>query len=77
LQALTMLNHQFMVDMAAALAKRVQERGGDPVESLYDLVLQREPTDEERKQIGAALETLELNSVCRAMLNSSELIYLD
>ncbi len=77
LQALTMLNHQFTVDMAVALAKRVRDREGDPVESLYDLVLQREPTDEERERIGDALGSIGLESVCRAVLNSSELIYLD
>lgn len=77
LQALTMLNHQFTVDMAAALAKRVQDRGGDPVESLYDLVLQRKPTDQERERVVGALGSIGLEAVCRAVLNSSELIYLD
>lgn len=78
LQALTMLNHTFTVDMAAALAERVGP--GEPEEQstkLFRLAYQRLPDAEERSRVAAAIRRTGLSSVCRAILNSSELIYVD
>ncbi|MDF1752053.1 MAG: DUF1553 domain-containing protein [Verrucomicrobiales bacterium] len=78
LQALTMLNHDFTLDMAEALADRVG--AGLPSEQasrLFRYAYVREPDEVEQKQVAEAIETTGLRSVCRAILNSNELIYLD
>ncbi len=85
LQALTMLNHKFTLDMADALAARVEQsepkgvssRAESQVDELFRLTLQRSPADEERRQLSAAIKQTNLRAVCRAVLNSSELIYVD
>lgn len=79
LQALTMMNHQFTLDMAAALAGRVGGGGvdvGESVRRLYDVCYQREPSDDEREVALEFIAQHGLPALCRVMLNSSELIYL-
>lgn len=79
LQALTMLNHQFTMDMAAALAKRVESSGNEveQVKKAYEILYQREPTADELKVCVKAVQENGLRAFCRAALNSSELIYVD
>lgn len=87
LQALTMLNHKFTLDMADALAARVIDAAGESkterprtesqVEQLFQFAYQRSPGDQERAKLVAAVKRTELRAVCRAILNSSELIYVD
>lgn len=81
LQALTMLNHDFTLDMAAALAERARNSGaktpGEQLERVFRVAYQRSPDDEERRVAVEALESIGLEAFCRALLNSSELIYLD
>ena len=79
LQALTMLNHTFTLDMAKALAERIQGAGSaeEQVAEAFRILYQREPEAEERERSVKAITTLGLVSFCRAILNSSELIYLD
>ena len=72
LQALTMMNHAFTVDMAEALAKR-----GATIPGVYRLAYQRAPDDEERTRAEATVAAHGLRAFSRAVLNSSELIYLD
>ena len=81
LQALTLMNHSFSVDMAAALAERLcSECGPDAAKQLertFLLCCSRTPDETEQ---AAAIEFIErqgLRAFCRAMLNSNELIYLD
>ncbi len=78
LQALTMMNHQFTIDMADALAARVGEgKPREQIDRLYAIVYQRPPTKDERKKLLEAIRDDGLRPLCRAILNSSELIYLD
>lgn len=77
LQALTMLNHQFTMDMAKALAAKIRQSGGNPVMSAFGIAYQREPAADELEQSEKAINALGLEAFCRALLNSSELIYLD
>ncbi|MEM7385626.1 MAG: DUF1553 domain-containing protein, partial [Verrucomicrobiota bacterium] len=78
LQALTMLNHSFTVDMAEALQRRLGEAPPEEqVERLFRYAYQRLPNDEERNRLSEAINEIGLRGVCRAILNSSELIYLD
>lgn len=77
LQALTMLNHQFTMDMAKALAAEIDLSGGNSVKSAFEMAYQRAPAEDELKQSEKAIREHGLEAFCRALLNSSELIYLD
>ncbi|MGI9241136.1 MAG: PSD1 and planctomycete cytochrome C domain-containing protein [Verrucomicrobiales bacterium] len=79
LQALTMLNHSFGLDMAEALAARVRGDGdaGAQVAAVFEFAYQRQPEPEETSRAVAAVQAHGLRAFCRAILNSSELIYLD
>jgi mono/diheme cytochrome c family protein len=80
LQALTLLNHSFTLDMAAALAAR----GGDwktdtgaAIIRTYRHCFQREPSAKEMAMAAEFLHTQPPTALCRALLNSNELIYLE
>ncbi|MEN3940283.1 DUF1553 domain-containing protein [Prosthecobacter sp. SYSU 5D2] len=75
LQALTLLNHSFTLDMATALASRLQE--ADPVTEAYALAFQRLPTPKEQKAAAAFIHIHGTTAFCRALLNANELIYLE
>jgi hypothetical protein len=75
LQALTLLNHSFTLDMAKALAKRID--GPEAVEAAYTLVFQRQPTVTESSAAHALITKHGLNAFCRALLNSNELLFLE
>jgi hypothetical protein len=75
LQALTLLNHSFTLDMARALAARVQD--GDAVAQAYRLTFQREPTAKEREAATKLIASHGAESFCRALLNANEFLYLD
>jgi hypothetical protein len=75
LQALTLLNHRFTLDMAEALAKRLE--GPEVVETAYRVLFQREPTTSESGAVEALIANSGLKALCRALLNSNELIYIE
>jgi len=81
LQALTLLNHSFTLDMARALALRVQTRGeataSDAVSIAFELAFARQPTTTERAAADRLVAEHGLVALCRALLNSNELVYLD
>ena len=81
LQALTLFNHDFTLDMAEALAGRVdratKEAGGGRLEHLFEIAYQRPPTPEERARLEPFLAAHGLRALCRAVLNSNELLHLD
>ena len=81
LQALTMMNHSFTLDMAASLADRaVSETGGsvdEQINRVFELAFQRLPGREEQTRSRMAVEKHGLKALCRAIINTSELIYLD
>ena len=64
--------------MAEAFAERVG--AGTPQQQAtkaFQLAYQREPDPEEIQQLAKAIQASGLRAICRAILNSSELIYLD
>lgn len=75
LQALTLFNHRFTLDMAAALAERLE--AGDEVGSAYRRVFQRAPTAAEREAAEALVVRHGRQALCRALLNANELLFLD
>ncbi|RMF39784.1 MAG: DUF1553 domain-containing protein [Planctomycetota bacterium] len=80
LQALTSLNHPFMVDMAQRLAARVAlEAGEDQPEQIrlaFAYCFGRAPSAEEAAECLDLLDSYSLPSLCRVLLNSSELLFV-
>jgi len=81
LQALTLLNHSFTLDMAGFLSERLERDAGEApaaqVRRAFQLAFEREPAPEEIATAAALVESHGLRAFCRALLNSSELIYID
>ena len=79
-QALTGLNHSFTLDMAAALADRLVREAGpsidDQIHHLFDLAFVRSPTAGELASVRPVARRHGMATVCRAVLNASELIYV-
>ncbi len=75
MQALTLLNHAFTLDMAAALASRLGDR--DPVTEAYRVTFQRAPSAQEKAAAEQFISAQGTTPFCRALLNASELIYLE
>ncbi len=80
LQALTMLNHGFTLDMAAALAERLKQDAGDDVaaqiERAYQLCYGRTATGEEIAGCRELVNEHGIIALCRVILNTSEMIYV-
>jgi hypothetical protein len=75
LQALTLLNNGFTLDMAKAFAARLD--GADPIAQAYGLALQRPPTATERAAAEKLLAQHGKSAFCRALLNSNALLFLE
>jgi len=80
LQALSLMNNSFVQRQADRLAERALEAAqGDTagaVDEAYERALGRRPTDEERQRAVSAARERGLHSVCWALLNSSEFLYV-
>jgi hypothetical protein len=80
LQALTMLNHSFTRDMARSLAERLQTEVGNDiaaqVERAFQLCYGRAPTGDEVAACRELIEQYHLPALCRVLLNTSEMIYV-
>ena len=81
LQALTMLNHDFTLDMASAFAERLQQEAGESQEGqvtrAWLLCFGRPATPQELDEALAFLDEQGLPALCRVLLNTSELIYVN
>jgi hypothetical protein len=80
LQALSLMNNQFIFQQSRHFASRVTTIAGNDSRkqtvTAYRLALLRDPTE---KQLQAAIEFInehELFSLCRALLNSNEFLYV-
>ena len=91
LQALTLLNHRFILDLADALAARIaaDENAGPPAASAAEVkpaeairrafafALQRAPTPREMESGSALIAAHGRRAFCRALLNANELLHLE
>jgi hypothetical protein len=82
LQALTMMNHSFTLDMAGFLAKRLEEDCPPAdrraqVSRAFVLSFGRPATSAEISASVMLIEQHGLKAFCRAILNSNELIYVN
>ncbi|MEZ6066367.1 MAG: PSD1 and planctomycete cytochrome C domain-containing protein [Planctomycetaceae bacterium] len=81
LQALTMLNHSFTLDMANSLAERLQRELGDDVDArlrrVWQLCFSRDPNESELASCRQLATTHGMTALCRVLLNTSELLYVE
>lgn len=80
LQALNLLNGRFVLEQSAKLSQRVQRDSASNLESqirrAYALTLSRPPTATELAACVAAAEADGLETVCRALFNSNEFLFI-
>ncbi|MEN9576064.1 MAG: hypothetical protein RL514_3919 [Verrucomicrobiota bacterium] len=80
IQALNLFNSRFTLDQAAAFAARVQkEAGGDLAQQItraWQLALSRIPTPVEIADAESAVREHGLATLCRALFNSNEFLFL-
>ena len=80
LQALALMNNSFVQRQADRLAGRALEAAGGEltvaIDRAYELALGRRATGEERQRAVTAAQARGLGSVCWALLNSSEFLYV-
>ena len=82
LQALTLMNHSFTVDMAHALAERLRENAdaNDPdaqVRQAFELAFLRTPSETEAAAAVQLIHAHGLEAFCRALFNANELMYVN
>ena len=84
LQALTLMNHQFTLDMAEAMAVQLgKNEAASPVtmdRQVTDAFVHcygREPSEVELSACVKLADQHGLRSLCRVLLNSNEFIYLN
>lgn len=80
LQALSLLNNAFVLRMADRLAGRLTEASDDPatqVVQVYQLMYSRQPRPDETAACAAFAAQHGWPALCRALLNSSEFLYVD
>jgi hypothetical protein len=82
LQALTLLNHRFTLDMAAAMSNRVMKAtpGSEPanlVKAVYRLVFHRLPSEREQSAAIELVRQYGLPALCRALLNANEFLFVE
>jgi hypothetical protein len=79
LQALSLLNSPFLVQQSEAFAERVKRERNDlpaQVQRAFELVFQRAPTSEELSNAIALAKNDSLETLCRALLNANEFLYV-
>tara|TARA_R110002111_G_scaffold108086_1_gene166727 strand:- start:19276 stop:22176 length:2901 start_codon:yes stop_codon:yes gene_type:complete len=82
LQALTLMNHQFTLDLSRFLAERLKSDAGaenvdQQIDRAFRLMYTRPPLAQEQQAARQLIAANGLSAFCRAMINSNELIYLD
>jgi hypothetical protein len=80
LQALELMNNSFVLRQAGHLADRaMEESGGDVPKAIrvaYRYAVGRTPTNDELKRAAQATQERGLASLCWALLNSTEFVYV-
>jgi mono/diheme cytochrome c family protein len=73
LQALNLLNSPFVVEQSKFIADRaLRESSDEPVERIFELILKRKPTPEEK----TAVRNVPLPILSRSLINSNEFAFL-
>ena len=80
LQALSLLNNQFMIRQAEHFAARLESATADRGQQIvmaYQLAFGREPTENERRLVTDYAARNGLENLCRIILNSNEFLFVD
>jgi hypothetical protein len=81
LQALALLNNEFMRQQSVHLAERirtdVRDNPSGQVQRLFQLALGRSPSASEADAAAHLLSQRDLSVACLALLNSNEFVYVD
>jgi mono/diheme cytochrome c family protein len=80
LQALSLLNNQFMVRQAEHFAARLSAAAADVDQQIalaYQLSFGRDPTADERRLVRDYVSKNGLASLCRVLFNSNEFLFVD
>lgn len=81
LQALTMLNHSFTFDIANELAERLKREAGEDsqgqIRRVWQLCYARDPSPDELEECKIFAQQHGLEALCRVLLNTSALIYVE
>jgi mono/diheme cytochrome c family protein len=81
LQALTLLNHKFTLDLADGLVERAQREAANSesarVRRAFELVFQRRPAPEEERGAIKLIAAHGWRAFCRALMNANEMLYLN
>jgi hypothetical protein len=79
-QALTLLNNEFVIKQAGVLADRLEREAGEGREAqitrAYDLLFGRQPSAKEVAAAARFLQTQSLAAYCRVLLNANEFVYV-
>lgn len=80
IQALNLFNSRFTIEQANALANRVREAAGDNLDGqirhAFELSLTRPPNDEELADCRTVVGEHGLATLCRALFNSNEFLFM-
>lgn len=80
LQALNLMNSDFVLEQSKRIAERAKKDAGDDegrsVDRCFELLLGRSPDSQERKACVALARENDLSLVCRALINSNEFAFL-
>lgn len=80
LQALNLMNSDFVLEQANRIADRAQREAAgelsDSVDRCFELLLGRSPNADERRDCLELAKTSGLSFVCRALINSNEFAFL-
>ncbi|MCA9232007.1 MAG: DUF1553 domain-containing protein [Planctomycetales bacterium] len=78
LQALTLMNHSFTLDMARVLASRIDQADRNAsIRLAYELLFSRLCDDQELAMASQFIEQHGLRAFCRALINTNEFVYID
>jgi hypothetical protein len=81
LQALALLNDEFMLKQAGYFATRVEHEAGAEkraqVRRAFELAFLRSPSDAESSSAGKFCADHGLAALCRLLFNANEFVYLD
>ncbi|QDT93409.1 PSD1 and planctomycete cytochrome C domain-containing protein [Gimesia algae] len=80
LQALSLLNDQFMISMSLFFAENIEAQSADlttQINQAFQTALGRSPEPDELKILKTIGEQHGLKNVCRLVLNSNEFIFID
>ena len=80
LQALNLFNSKFMIDQSDVFAARIRKEAGsspgEQVERAFHLAYNRAPRPGERKTCEKTVSAHGLSTLCRAILNSNEFVFM-